>query len=109
MVVGGLESDGSTSRRADWWDPATDTWSALPDLPRDRVAAAVVVAEGRAVGARGRAAQRDHPYDRPVVGSLRVPRHGLAVVALDGALHVIGGGPEPGLTVSDAHEVLRPS
>lgn len=43
-----------------------------------------------------------------VVGELAEPRHGLAVVAFDGALHVIGGGPEPGLTVSDAHEVLRP-
>jgi non-specific serine/threonine protein kinase len=35
------------------------------------------------------------------------PRHGLAVVALDGHLHVIGGGPTPGLSVSGAHEVFR--
>jgi N-acetylneuraminic acid mutarotase len=42
-----------------------------------------------------------------VVADLAVPRHGLAVAALDNRLHVIGGGPEPGLTVSDAHEVLE--
>lgn len=41
-----------------------------------------------------------------VAGELQVPRHGLAVAALDAELHVIGGGPEPGLTVSDTHEVI---
>jgi len=40
------------------------------------------------------------------VATLRVPRHGLAVVALGTRLHVIGGGPQPGLTVSPAHEVF---
>ncbi len=40
------------------------------------------------------------------VGALGAPRHGLAVVALGARLHVVGGGPEPGLTVSGAHEVL---
>jgi hypothetical protein len=39
-------------------------------------------------------------------GRLTEPRHGLAVVALDGRLHVIAGGPRPGLTVSGTHEVL---
>lgn len=42
-----------------------------------------------------------------VVGELPTPRHGLVVVALGAALHVVGGGPEPGLTVSGAHEVVR--
>jgi hypothetical protein len=42
-----------------------------------------------------------------VVADIAVPRHGLAGVAMGGALHVIGGGPRPGLTVSDAHEVLE--
>lgn len=41
------------------------------------------------------------------VARLFESRHGLAVVALDGHLHVIGGGPTPGLSVSGAHEVLR--
>jgi hypothetical protein len=42
-----------------------------------------------------------------VVADLKTPRHGLAAVGLDRGLHVIGGGPQPGLTVSDAHEVLE--
>ncbi|MGH9190058.1 MAG: Kelch repeat-containing protein [Acidimicrobiales bacterium] len=39
--------------------------------------------------------------------TLRVPRHGLAVAGLGSQLHVVGGGPQPGLTVSGAHEVLE--
>jgi hypothetical protein len=41
-----------------------------------------------------------------VVAELEVPRHGLAVVAVGNRLHVIGGGPRPGLFVSDVHEVF---
>jgi hypothetical protein len=37
---------------------------------------------------------------------LPTPRHGLGVVALGGRVYVIGGGPEPGLTVSGANESL---
>jgi hypothetical protein len=42
------------------------------------------------------------------VARLSEPRHGLAVVALDGRLHVVAGGPRPGLTVSGRHEVVTP-
>jgi N-acetylneuraminic acid mutarotase len=38
---------------------------------------------------------------------LRTPRHGLGVTALDGTVYVIGGGPQPGLFVSDANESLK--
>ena len=41
-----------------------------------------------------------------VVEELEVARHGLLVVALNRVLHVIGGGPQPGLTVSGVHEVI---
>lgn len=40
------------------------------------------------------------------VASLRLPRHGLAVAALGAQLHLIAGGPQPGLFVSPAHEVI---
>ncbi|HZI38646.1 MAG TPA: hypothetical protein VFF24_10100 [Acidimicrobiia bacterium] len=40
------------------------------------------------------------------VATLAVPRHGVAVVAVGGTLHVIGGGPQPSLFVSDAHEAF---
>jgi hypothetical protein len=38
--------------------------------------------------------------------TMRVPRHGLAVVAEGNGVHFIAGGPEPGGSFSDAHEVL---
>jgi hypothetical protein len=37
---------------------------------------------------------------------LPTPRHGLAVVGIGSILYVIGGGPRPGLSVSDANESL---
>jgi hypothetical protein len=40
------------------------------------------------------------------LADLPSPRHGLAVVGLGATVHVIGGGPQPGLTVSDANESL---
>jgi Kelch motif/Galactose oxidase, central domain len=43
------------------------------------------------------------------VADLEVPRHGLAVVAVDDELHVISGGPEPGFAFSRVHEVYRPT
>jgi hypothetical protein len=38
---------------------------------------------------------------------LPTPRHGLGAVAFGGAVYVIGGGPEPGLTVTGANEALE--
>jgi hypothetical protein len=41
------------------------------------------------------------------VATLAVPRHGIAVVAVGSMLHVIGGGLQPGLFVSDTHEAFH--
>ncbi len=40
------------------------------------------------------------------VATLRAPRHGVAVAGVGDRLHVIAGGPEPGLFVSGAHELF---
>jgi hypothetical protein len=40
------------------------------------------------------------------VATLRTPRHGLGVAGVGDRLHVIAGGPEPGLFVSGAHEAF---
>jgi Kelch motif len=48
VVVGGFTSDGASSRRADAYSPARDSWRRLPDLP-------VGVNHAMAVGAGGRA------------------------------------------------------
>ncbi|HEY8139493.1 MAG TPA: hypothetical protein VIE86_00255, partial [Nitrososphaera sp.] len=36
-------------------------------------------------------------------------RHGLAAVDIGSEIYVIGGGPQPGLTVSDFNQILRTS
>ncbi|MGH9003149.1 MAG: Kelch repeat-containing protein, partial [Acidimicrobiia bacterium] len=41
-----------------------------------------------------------------VVAHLEVPRHGLAVIANGNRLHVIGGGPRPGVFTSTTHEAF---
>jgi hypothetical protein len=40
------------------------------------------------------------------VADMRVPRHGLAIVAEQDRVHFVAGGPQPGGSFSDAHEVL---
>ena len=34
-------------------------------------------------------------------------RHGLAAVAIGDKIYVIGGGPQPGLSVTDANEIFH--
>ena len=36
------------------------------------------------------------------------PRHGLTAIAVDGRIHVLSGGPQPGGSYSAAHEILSP-
>lgn len=89
-----------------------DSWSSAPPL-QDARGGSAVAAEGDAIcTAGGETATvtiasieclRDGRWVH--VGDLEVARHGLALVFLDGRLHAVGGGPRPGLHVSDAHEV----
>lgn len=41
------------------------------------------------------------------MADMSVPRHGLAVVAEGKRVHLVAGGPQPGFSFSDAHEVLE--
>ncbi len=40
------------------------------------------------------------------VATMSVPRHGLAIVAEGNHVHFVAGGPQPGASFSDTHEVL---
>jgi hypothetical protein len=42
-----------------------------------------------------------------LVANMRVPRHGLAVVTDGKRVHFVAGGPTPGFSFSDAHEMLE--
>ncbi|MEA2902131.1 MAG: hypothetical protein QOH36_2018 [Actinomycetota bacterium] len=108
---GSLESNLAT---VESWDPVgTDGWLPEPRLNDTRGGTSAAVANRRPCVAGGEepggtiASVECLLDDRWVqVAALQVPRHGLAVVGLTSRLHVIGGGPQPGLFVSTAHEVF---
>jgi hypothetical protein len=119
--AGALESNRDS---VESWAPGEAAWRAEPKLNHSRGGIGAhtpgqgrpgfgssdglpCVAGGEAPGDRTIAEVECLKADGwKVVGKLEVPRHGLAVVALDHNLHVIGGGPKPGLHVSDVHEMI---
>ena len=119
--AGTLESNRDS---VESWAPGEAAWRAEPKLNHSRggIGAATVRQGGRNFGYSGGVpcvAGGEAPGDRTiaeveclkeegwrVVGKLEVPRHGLAVGAPGDQLHVIGGGPKPGLHVSDVHEMF---
>lgn len=119
--AGSLESNRDS---VESWAPGEPAWRAEPKLNHSRggIGAATVrqgpietgysggvlcVAGGEAPGDRTIGeVECLHKGVWKVVGTLEVPRHGLAVGAPGDQLHVIGGGPKPGLHVSDVHEMF---
>jgi Kelch motif/Galactose oxidase, central domain len=119
--AGSLESNRDS---VESWAPGEAAWRAEPKLNHSRGGiGATTVSQGpietRYSGGVPCVAGGEAPGDRTiaeveclrqdgwkVVAKLEVPRHGLAVGAPGDQLHVIGGGPKPGLHVSDVHEVF---
>ena len=97
------------------YDPGTNRWRRLPDLPTPRGGTGAAAIAGRIVSVGGESPQGTErsvwalrPSARRWVRlpDLPTPRHGLGVVAVGGRVWVVAGGPEPGLTVSGAVESL---
>ena len=95
------------------WAADADSWQRERPVghPRSGIAAALV--DGRVCVAGGEGPDGTiAPIEClrggtwVVVARLATPRHGLAVVEAAGRLHVISGGPRPGLTVSGVHEAF---
>ena len=97
------------------YDPRTNGWRSLPDLPAPRGGTGAAAIAGRIVSIGGESPQGTdgavwalRPSSRRWVRlpDLPTPRHGLGVVALRGRVWAVAGGPDPGLTVSGAVESL---
>lgn len=113
--VGGLETNLDA---VESFDPAaTDTgdgWRVEPALKTARggiaagtVGGTICVAGGEEPGATIAGVECLVDGEWQTVATLAMPRHGLGVVAGERRdLHVLAGGPEPGLFVSDAHEII---
>jgi N-acetylneuraminic acid mutarotase len=94
FVLGGIGSDGKTSRRVDVYDPAKSAWAAGPELPWDGFGIAAIAVDGilfasaregrvHRLGAGG--AWEEH-------SSLTIPRFFHRFVALDkGRFAAVGG------------------
>ena len=115
-AIGGRVAGYDTNLAAvEAYDPRTNRWRRLPDLPSARGGTGAAAVAGRIVSIGGESPQGT---DRAVwalrpgtrrwerLPDLPTPRHGLGVVSLGGRVWAVAGGPEPGLTVSGATESL---
>ena len=118
-VFGGRDEQTNEMTQTEAYDPRADRWQAKAPLPTGRsgIAAAVldgqiVVVGGETFGNVRRTFAEAEAYD-PAADSwtalppLPTSRHGLGAAVVGGRLFVLAGGPEAGLTYSDANEVLQ--
>jgi N-acetylneuraminic acid mutarotase len=98
------------------YDPSANRWRALPRVPSTRGGTAAAAVAGRLVSAGGEAPGgtiRSVYAFSPATGrwsrlpDLPRPVHGLGLVGFRGRVYALAGGPQPGLTVSGANQVLR--
>jgi hypothetical protein len=113
FVIGG-RAGGQNFRDVESWDGVDASgWRVEPSLQHSRGGIGAASIAGRPCVAGGEEPAGTIGSVECLAGdrwrgvaTLATPRHGVAVVALDRALHVIGGGRRPGLSVSATHEVL---
>ena len=115
FVLGGRLAGYDTNLgRAEDYDPRTNRWARLPDLPDPRGGTGAAAIAGRIVSIGGESPKGTHetvwalrPGGRWTrLPDLPTPRHGVGVVALAGRVWAVAGGPQPGLTVSGSVESL---
>ena len=118
FVAGGRKLSLATNTgRLDVFDVKSGAWSTAPDMPTARGGIAAASADGLVFVFGGEQASGTFdeteiydPEERVWRAGPPMPtaRHGLgAGVVTGGRIAVVGGGPEPGLSVSDAIDVLR--
>jgi N-acetylneuraminic acid mutarotase len=103
-------------RIVEGWRPGAKRWTRLASVPGSRggtgaatVGRTIVSVGGEAPGGTIRSVFAYNLQTRRWrrLPSLPTPRHGLGVVAFNGRVYVLAGGPRPGLTTSGAVESLR--
>ncbi len=106
VVIGGFLASGGNSRRVDAYDPGTDSWSRLPDLPVSVDHAAAASWRGRVVvvggyGADRRPLRAAFLYDGRRWSRLPAPPEERAAAAgaatRDGRVWIVGGRTRDGL------------
>ncbi len=99
------------------YDPVIDRWDGAPPLPtaRSGIAAASFGDRFYVFGGEGPEGtfRQNESYDPArrmwqSMAPMPTGRHGLGAATLDGRIHVIDGGPTPGGSFSNLHEVFTP-
>lgn len=116
-TVGGRTGGLDTNLDAfEAFDPRTERWARLPDLPTPRgglaataTCAGLIVAIGGEAGATFAEAEAFEISTGTwkALPPLPTPRHGLGVVAIGNTIYTLAGGPEPGLHVADTTEAIE--
>jgi non-specific serine/threonine protein kinase len=117
-AVGGRAlSPDKNSPALERYEPTTDRWQRLPDMPTARGGLGAAIADGHliAVGGESSTDAFDDVDSYSLaskkwssLASMRTPRHGIAVAAIDRSLYSLGGAPRPGhASASATAEVLR--
>ncbi|SLM49484.1 Kelch repeat type 1-containing protein [Nitrospira japonica] len=99
------------------YDPAVDRWESAPPLPTARSGIAAVSLGNRLYvfggeGPEGTFRENEaydparHEWQR--MAPMPTGRHGLGAASLQGGIHVIDGGPTPGGSFSNLHEIFTP-
>jgi N-acetylneuraminic acid mutarotase len=115
-AVGGRKAGYDTNLATfEVWSPGARRWTRLAPLPNPRGGTGAAVASGSIVSVGGEAPSGTirsvYAYSLTTgrwrrLPDLPTPRHGLGVVAVGTRVYAIAGGPQPGLTVSDANEFI---
>jgi serine/threonine protein kinase/N-acetylneuraminic acid mutarotase len=117
FAVGGRAlSPDKNSAALERYDPASDRWQRLPDMPTARGGLGAAIADGHLLAVGGETPTRvlgqvesyslaSKSWSR--APSMRTPRHGIAVAAIERSLYSLGGAPRPGhASASGTTEVL---
>src|SRR5215207_725653 len=115
-ALGGRSAGIDTNtNRFESYDAKARRWTRLAPIPQARGGTGAASLNGRIVSVGGERPQGTiasvYGYELRIkrwrrLPDLPTPRHGLGVAAAGGRVYVIAGGPQPGLHVSDANEVL---
>jgi non-specific serine/threonine protein kinase len=117
-AVGGRKlSPDKNSGALERYEPATDRWQRLPNMPTARGGLGAAIAGGSLFALGGESPTgvfgKVQSYSLASKAwssapSMRTPRHGIAVVAIDRSLYSLGGAPRPGhASASPTTEVLK--
>lgn len=110
--TGGLDSNLDM---VEAFDPPSGRWRAVPPVPGTRGGTAAAAVAGRLLSVGGEEPGGTIPTVYAYSPStrrwtqlprMRTSRHGLGLVGWRGRAYALAGGPQPGLTVSGANEVL---